>query len=102
HRPSLYGLHLPVGGPVLARPRRHVEGKGAGDTGMTELSSGKGHNDENFPVASFLIAPRHRPPVMAFYNFVRAADDVADHETASADKKLSMLEDFRKSLTGES
>ena len=47
-----------------------------------DLQSGKGHKDENFPVASFLIAPKHRPPVLAFYRFVRAADDVADHPTA--------------------
>ena len=45
---------------------------------VAELQSGKGDKDENFPVASFLIARRHRPPVLAFYNFVRAADDVAD------------------------
>ena len=38
-----------------------------------ELQSGKSHGDENFPVASFLIAPRHRPPVLAFYRFVRFA-----------------------------
>ena len=41
--------------------------------------SGKGHRDENFPVASRLVAPRFRAPVMAFYRFARAADDVADH-----------------------
>ena len=29
--------------------------------GVAELQSGKGHKDENFPVASFLIAPKHRP-----------------------------------------
>ena len=29
------------------------------------LQSGKGHRDENFPVASVLIAPRYRAPVMA-------------------------------------
>ena len=46
----------------------------SGDT----LQSGKGHKDENFPVASFLIAPKYRPAVMAFYHFVRFADDIAD------------------------
>ena len=44
-----------------------------------ELRSGKGHRDENFPVASWLIHPRHRKPILAFYNFVRTADDIADH-----------------------
>jgi squalene synthase HpnC len=66
------------------------------------LQSGKGHKDENFPVASVLIAPRHRPPVLAFYRFVRMADDVADHPTASAHDKLALLETMRASLEGES
>lgn len=66
----------------------------------TALSSGKGHKDENFPVASVVIAARHRPAVMAFYNFVRAADDVSDNETASADEKLHLLDEMRKSLMG--
>jgi hydroxysqualene synthase len=69
---------------------------------VAEFQSGKGHKDENFPVASILIAPRHRPPVMAFYNFVRAADDVADHVTAAPDEKLALLEQMRASLTGAS
>ena len=68
---------------------------------VAELQSGKGHSDENFPVASFLIAPRNRPPVMAFYNFVRAADDVADNAVAPADEKLRLLEQMRQSLVGE-
>jgi squalene synthase HpnC len=68
---------------------------------VAELQSGKGHRHENFPVASILIAPRHRPPVMAFYNFVRAADDVADSATAAPDEKLALLEQMRASLVGE-
>lgn len=71
-------------------------------TGIAELQSGKGHGDENFPVASFLIAPRHRPPVLAFYDFVRMADDVADHPTASPQDKLALLEQMRASLEGQS
>src|SRR5665213_1669124 len=66
------------------------------------LQSGKGHRDENFPVASVLIAPRFRAPVMAFYNFVRFADDIADHEAAAPDEKLRLLEEMRATLTGES
>ena len=69
---------------------------------VAELQSGKGHKDENFPVASILIAPKHRPPVMAFYHFVRAADDVADSATAAPDEKLALLEQMRASLVGES
>ena len=71
-------------------------------SGVADLQSGKGHKNENFPVASFLIAPQHRPPVLAFYNFVRAADDVADHATAPAEEKLHLLEQMRASLEGES
>ena len=72
------------------------------ERGVAELQSGKGHHDENFPVASFLIAPRNRAPVLAFYNFVRAADDVADNEAAAPDEKLRLLEQMRQSLVGES
>ena len=66
------------------------------------LQSGKGHRDENFPVASFLIAPRHRPPILAFYRFVRFADDIADHATASPADKLRLLEEMRATLVGRS
>ena len=59
---------------------------------VAQLQSGKGHKDENFPVASILIAPKYRPPVMAFYKFVRAADDVADSATAAPEEKLALLE----------
>jgi squalene synthase HpnC len=65
------------------------------------LSSGKGHRDENFPVASFLIAPRYRGIILAFYRFARVADDVADHADASADEKLELLDRMRRTLLGE-
>ena len=66
-----------------------------------DLASGKGSTDENFPVASALIAPRHRPVVMALYRFARAADDVSDNSEATPGLKLALLEDLRKSLIGE-
>ena len=69
---------------------------------VAELGSGKGSRDENFPVASFLIHARHRPVILAFYRFVRAADDVADHATAGADEKLGLLYEMRRTLLGES
>jgi squalene synthase HpnC len=65
------------------------------------LSTGKGHKDENFPVASFILKPEHRGPIMAFYHFARVADDVADHESASEDQKLGLLEAMRATLAGE-
>ncbi|HTH36083.1 MAG TPA: squalene synthase HpnC [Xanthobacteraceae bacterium] len=66
----------------------------------SELRSGKGHRDENFPVASWLIAPRHRGPILAFYNFVRTADDIADHATLSAAEKLKLLDRLEAGLLG--
>lgn len=67
-----------------------------------DFNSGKGHSDENFPVGSFLIEARHRPAIMAFYRFARTADDVADHTEASDEDKLSLLEEMRATLAGES
>jgi squalene synthase HpnC len=69
---------------------------------MSDLASGKGHKDENFPVASFIIKPRHRAAVMAFYHFARKADDIADHESETPARKLALLEDMRATLAGES
>jgi squalene synthase HpnC len=73
----------------------------AGAPSVADLASGKGAGDENFPVASVLIAPRHRPAVMAFYDFARAADDVADNPDAAPDQKLDILEEMRATLAGE-
>jgi squalene synthase HpnC len=66
------------------------------------LSSGKGHRDENFPVASYLIHPRHRPAILAFYRFARVADDVADHPSSDAATKLQLLDGMRQTLLGKS
>src|ERR1700728_2588833 len=65
------------------------------------LRSGKGHRDENFPVASWLIAPRYRPAILAFYNFVRTADDIADHATLPPQEKLALLDRLDAGLTGK-
>lgn len=67
---------------------------------MSELDSGKGHKDENFPVASWIVKSEHRAPIMAFYRFARAADDIADHPAAAPDDKLARLADMRAGLTG--
>jgi squalene synthase HpnC len=67
-----------------------------------DFRSGKGEGDENFPVGSFLIEPRHRPAIFAFYRFARTADDVSDHETLSPAEKLDHLERMRATLCGES
>ncbi|HEY8066761.1 MAG TPA: squalene synthase HpnC [Methylosinus sp.] len=66
---------------------------------IAAAASGKGHKDENFPVAS-LFAPRHRAAVLAFYGFVRAADDISDHATLSGDRKIAMLDRMEAALLG--
>jgi squalene synthase HpnC len=71
-------------------------------TRAAELRSGKTHRDENFPVASWLIAPRHRGPILAFYNFVRTADDIADHARLSESEKLALLDRLEATLLGQS
>ena len=65
-----------------------------------EARSGKGHRDENFPVASRLIHPRHREPILAFYEFVRTADDIADHATLAPQDKLALLDRLEAALLG--
>jgi squalene synthase HpnC len=65
-----------------------------------ELRSGKGHKDENFPVASFVIEARHRPLILAFYEFVRIADDISDHATLPGEEKLAQLDQLEAELVG--
>jgi squalene synthase HpnC len=65
-----------------------------------EARSGKGHKDENFPVASRVISARHRAPIMAFYEFVRTADDIADHAALKPDEKLELLDKLEATLLG--
>ena len=70
-------------------------------TSASELRSGKTHRDENFPVASWIIHPRHRALILSFYNFVRTADDIADHASLGADEKLRFLDLFEAELLGK-
>ncbi len=69
-------------------------------TDAREFRSGKTHRDENFPVASRLINPRHRALILAFYEFVRTADDIADHPSLSADAKVELLDRLETDLLG--
>jgi hydroxysqualene synthase len=66
-----------------------------------ELRSGKGHRDENFPVASWLIDARHRGIILAFYEFVRVADDIADHASLKPEEKLAQLDRLEANLLGD-
>ena len=70
-------------------------------TSASELRSGKTHRDENFPVASWIIHPRHRALILSFYNFVRTADDIADHATLDANEKLRLLDLLETELLGQ-
>ena len=67
---------------------------------VADLRSGKNHGDENFPVASLLLAAEHRKPILAFYHFARAADDVADHPSLAPDEKLALLDGLEAGLDG--
>jgi squalene synthase HpnC len=67
----------------------------------SDLRSGKTHRDENFPVASWIIHPRHRALILAFYNFVRTADDIADHATLDDAAKLRLLDELDADLVGQ-
>jgi len=70
-------------------------------TPASDLRSGKTHKDENFPVASWVIHPRHRALILAFYNFVRTADDIADHALLDAPAKLALLDELEANLLGQ-
>ncbi|HXI07735.1 MAG: squalene synthase HpnC [Bradyrhizobium sp.] len=70
-------------------------------TSASDLRSGKTHKDENFPVASWIIHPRHRALILAFYTFVRTADDIADHAKLPADEKLRYLDLLEAELLGK-
>ena len=63
-------------------------------------ASGKSQASENFPVASWLIAPAFRPAIHAFYRFARAADDIADHPQLEPDAKLHRLDHLGQALLG--
>jgi squalene synthase HpnC len=70
-------------------------------TPASDLRSGKTHRDENFPVASWIIHPRHRALILAFYNFVRTADDIADHAELGDAAKLALLDELEAGLLGQ-
>ena len=51
-------------------------------------------------MASWIIHPRHRSLILAYYNFVRTADDIADHASLAADEKLRYLDLLEAELLG--
>ena len=61
----------------------------------------KSHREENFPVASILLPAALRPHVMAFYRFVRLADDIADSPVLRREEKIAHLEQLESVLQEE-
>jgi squalene synthase HpnC len=59
-----------------------------------ETPSGKGAEDENFPVGSWLLPKALRPHVAVFYAFARAIDDIADNPGLGSNDKLARLDAF--------
>lgn len=62
---------------------------------MIETAPGapnRDHDTENFPTASLILAKPVRAKVMAFYRFVRMADDIADSAELASDEKLRRLD----------
>ena len=53
---------------------------------------------ENFPVASWLLPARLRPPIEAIYAFARGADDIADEGEMPDSARLEGLERYRQAL----
>jgi squalene synthase HpnC len=70
-------------------------------TDPARFVSGKSHRDENFPVASLLVRRELRAPILAFYRFARAADDVADDPSAAPDRKIDQLAQMEAALRGD-
>jgi hydroxysqualene synthase len=96
----IWGLRSPPMRDLAGRVRSPEECSQFLMTTASELRSGKTHRDENFPVASWIIHPRHRAPILAFYNFVRTADDIADHATLEEREKLAYLDVLEAELLG--
>jgi phytoene synthase len=58
----------------------------------------KDHRSESFPVASLLLAKPLRAPILAFYRFVRLADDIADAPDRTPADKLARLASLETAL----
>ena len=68
---------------------------------ISNLLSGKNFQDENFPVASFIIKKKIKKTIRIFYSFARMADDIADSSKISSENKLKILNFFDDSIKNE-
>ncbi|MFM2044319.1 MAG: hypothetical protein RLY86_2895 [Pseudomonadota bacterium] len=64
----------------------------------SEPTARKTAGEENFPVASRLVPKRLRPHVLAFYAFVRLADDIADDPHLEPEVKIDQLDALERAL----
>lgn len=58
----------------------------------------KKRSQENFPVGSLLVPKEKRKAIIAFYNFVRFADEIADHPRLKIAQKIAYLEALEQLL----
>ncbi len=70
---------------------------GAGSVAVAATPT-RDHDSENFPTASLLLARPVRAQVMAFYRFVRTADDIADSPDLPPAEKLARLDAMERAL----
>ena len=70
----------------------------AADIAQAPGAPNRDHGSENFPTASLILAKPLRAKVMAFYRFVRMADDIADSADLHADEKLRRLDAMGRAL----
>ena len=68
------------------------------DSVAVAATPSRDHDAENFPTASLILAKPLRAKVMAFYRFVRTADDIADSAELSAAEKLRRLATMNDTL----
>ncbi|OAN43932.1 squalene synthase HpnC [Paramagnetospirillum marisnigri] len=66
----------------------------------TYVAASKTANEENFPVASLLLAADKRATIMAYYHFARHADDIADNALMSPEAKVAGLNALDEALHG--
>ena len=58
----------------------------------------KNYKEENFPVGSWLLSKEIRSKILIFYNFARAADDIADSPNLSSKEKIKRLNFFKEGI----
>lgn len=77
-----------------------IEDVAAAASLSVETPSGKDVAYENFPVGSWLLPATLRPHVAVFYEFARAADDIADNPDLDASEKIARLDSFENTIQG--